>query len=116
MAKATPREVYEPDEGPTFHARHPGRCAGCKQPFSAGDPVYFSDRVLYAAHGCEPSESDGADFDSFNRGRPPGIAVIPVRVAHSRTDLVGKRGVCPECFEIPASNGACAAHCSRSGT
>jgi hypothetical protein len=40
----------------------------------------------------EPRETDGADFDSFNRGRTPGIVVLPR----------GKTGKdkCTSCFMV----------------
>lgn len=107
MAKAG--EVYGSDMGPIFNAKHPGRCGGCSTPFGKGDLVFYVSGELYAADGC-----DANDFDSFNQGREPGIAVIPRKASHGRTDLVGSRGACPECFQIPAANGACDAGCTRS--
>lgn len=107
---ATPHDIDTP-EIRWFKARYPGRCGECPQEIQPGDIIGQNPNTgaIIRRECCEPAE---IDVDAPHRN--PNIPVIPVRTSHGRTDLVGKRGCCPECFEIPSSNGACAAHCSRS--
>lgn len=94
-----------------FKAKYDSQCGSpdCKNMIDAGMDVTMIDTDLgrvtvhtaCAEHEisyAEPVESDGADFDSFNRGRPP-IPVLPR----------GKTGKdrCDKCFIVhaPGQNG-----------
>jgi hypothetical protein len=99
---------YPPKKGlavPFIPAKYPGNCGTCDAGFSAGDTVYWSPPeigeppVIDGPCCIESPQSNGADFDAFNRGRPPGIAVLPRgKTAKDR---------CNTCFQVPASSGAC---------
>ncbi len=100
---AKPRDWWGPDMdddqtlSKIFTAKFPGSCARCGTPFDAGADVFYVGGDLYASDGCEDitEESIGAEFDSFTRGRTPGIAVMP----RGKT----KRDRCDKCFMIHAS-------------
>lgn len=81
-----------------FPARFPGTCRACGDPFPLGAMVrYNADDELVCCEGTDMlnGESNGADFDSFNRGRTPGIVVMP----RGKT----AKDKCGLCFMVHAS-------------
>lgn len=85
----------------SFPARYPGLCIPCGDPIKVGESITNHPEHGYIHEKCtdvQPAESNGADFDSFTRGRAP-IAVLP------RGKTTKDR--CNGCFQVPASNGAC---------
>lgn len=81
-----------------FTTQYTGKCAGCGETFPPGTAARYmpnpSGGVDVIVMDCceEPAESNGADFDSFNRGRAPGIAVLP----RGKTG----RDKCNRCFMV----------------
>lgn len=91
----------------SFPARYESLCIPCGQSIERGDEITNHPKHGYIHLHCvdtaddvvyDMSESNGADFDSFTRGRSP-IAVLP------RGKTASDR--CDKCFQIPASNGTC---------
>lgn len=94
---ATPRSFQQRRDPKYFQAQFGGTCTACGTGFSTGDMIGFNTSNELVAEDCcgnqaihvpirdgqvvdaivDAAESTGSDFDSFNRGRSPGIAVIP---------------------------------------
>lgn len=87
-----------------FQAKFRGTCGGCGLVFPEGAGVYYDDDdVLLAVNCC--GEPDAETFDSQ--------LFPPERQAKDIIARVMPRGAsvkqrCGRCFQIPASNGACA--------
>lgn len=86
-----------------FKARYTGKCGACETLFHDGDQIGYTDEHILVGLECcggselvslphEAESFTGADFDSFNHGRPPAIRVMPT----------GKtaKDVCMSCFMI----------------
>lgn len=85
-------------------AKYNGLCVPCGEDINQGDPITLHPDAGYVHEDCaedvgKVAESNGADFNPRDRGRAPGIAVMP----RGRTT----KDRCDRCFQVPASNGAC---------
>jgi hypothetical protein len=82
-----------------------GKCCGCGEQIAEGDQIAYTggegNRSLVRRECCGlAAESNGAEFNAFNRGRASGITVMPPG---------GKRPACTRCFIIhtPAQGDEC---------
>lgn len=87
----------------SFPARYSSRCNPCDEEIKPGEFILMHPDAGAVHEECfddvnQPVQSNGAAFDSFNRGRPP-IPVLP----RGKTS----KDRCNKCFQVPASNGEC---------
>jgi len=64
----------------TINAQYSGLCIPCGEDILPGHSITLNAEHGYIHEECtdiQPAESNGADFDSFNPGRTPGIPVLP---------------------------------------
>jgi hypothetical protein len=89
-----------------FQAKYKSLCLPCDEDIQSGEYVtnhpehgWIHEECVHVADTIVMvSESNGAAFDSFNRGRAP-VAILPRgKTAKDR---------CNTCFQVPASNGVC---------
>lgn len=83
-----------------FPARYQSLCIPCGEEIKRGEMIVLHPDAAYVHEECAEDvgkvvESNGADFDSFNRGRAP-IAVLP----RGKT----AKDKCDRCFIVHASN------------
>lgn len=80
-----------------FTAKWRFHCAGCGDHHPEGTTARFNSDNEIEAKDCDSAdtisaESVGTDFDAFNRGRAPGIAVLPRGTTHADR--------CNQCFMV----------------